>query len=118
MEAPARISPRSATERLLATTYDAVKAAAPAVEVVGGALAHSGTDKRSSARQTHSPAQFVLDMGAAYRASKRAKPIMDAFAYHPYMERADLPPTLRHVAVEDADDRRLREARLGAEARL
>ena len=22
---------------------------------------------------------------------------MDAFAYHPYMERADLPPTLRHV---------------------
>jgi hypothetical protein len=36
-------------------------------------------------------------MGAAYRASKRTKPIMDAFAYHPYMERADLPPTLRHV---------------------
>jgi hypothetical protein len=83
--------------KLLARTYDAVKAAAPAVEVLGGALAHSGTDKRSSARQTHSPAQFVLDMGAAYRASKRAKPIMDAFAYHPYMERADLPPTLRHV---------------------
>ena len=72
-----------------------------------------GTDKRSSARQTHSPAQFILDMGTAYRASKRTKPIMDAFAYHPYMERADLPPTLRHVRVEDADDRRLREARLG-----
>jgi hypothetical protein len=83
--------------KLLAKTYDAIKAVAPAVEVVGGALAHSGTDKRSSARQTHSPAQFILDMGTAYRALKRTKPIMDAFAYHPYMERADLPPTLRHV---------------------
>jgi hypothetical protein len=83
--------------KLMARTYDAVKAAAPAVEVVGGALAHSGTDKPSSARQTHSPAQFILDMGKAYRTLKRPKPIMDAFAYHPYMERADLSPTLRHV---------------------
>ena len=82
---------------LMAKTYNAVKTAAPAVEVLGGALAHSGTDKRSSGRQTHSPAQFILDMGTAYRALKRTKPIMDAFAYHPYMERADLPPTLRHV---------------------
>ena len=83
-------------EHLLAKTYDAVKAAAPAVEVDGGALAHSGTDKRGTGRDTHSPAQFILDMGAAYRASHRTKPIMDAFAYHPYMERADLPPTFRH----------------------
>ena len=70
----------------------------------------------SSAAQTHSPAQFILDMGTAYRASKRTKPIMDAFAYHPYMERADLPPTCGTSARQDADDRRLREARLGAEA--
>ena len=35
--------------KLLAKTYDAVKAAAPTVEVLGGALAHSGTDKPSSA---------------------------------------------------------------------
>ena len=83
--------------KLLAKTYDAVKAAAPSVEVLGGALAHSGTDRPSSARQTHSPAQFILDMGTAYRALERAKPVMDAFAYHPYMERADLPPTQRHV---------------------
>ena len=42
---------------------------APTVEVVGGALAHSGTDKRpSTGRETHSPAQFILDMGTAYRA--------------------------------------------------
>jgi hypothetical protein len=35
-------------------------------------------------------------MGKAYRASARSRPIMDAFAYHPYMERSDLPPTFHH----------------------
>jgi hypothetical protein len=83
-------------ERLLARTYDAVKRVAPRVEVVGGTLAHSGTNKRGTGRDTHSPARFILDMGTAYRASHRTKPIMDAFSYHPYMERSDLPPTYRH----------------------
>src|SRR6185312_1289591 len=83
-------------ERLLARTYDAVKAVAPRVEIVGGTLAHSGTDRRGTGRDTHSPAQFILDLGKAYRASHRTKPIMDAFSYHPYMERSDLPPTFRH----------------------
>jgi hypothetical protein len=83
-------------ERLLARTYDAVKRAAPTVEIVGGTLAHSGTNKRGTGRDTHSPARFILDLGTAYRASHRAKPIMDAFSYHPYMERSDLPPTFRH----------------------
>src|SRR5262249_29027549 len=81
-------------ERLLARTYDAVKRAAPKVEVLGGALAHSGTDKPGTGRDTHSPGRFILDLGVAYRASHRTKPIMDAFTYHPYMERSDLPPTL------------------------
>ena len=83
-------------ERLLARTYDAVKRAAPRVEVVGGTLAHSGTNKRGTGRDTHSPSRFILDIGAAYRASHRTKPIMDAFSYHPYMERSDLPPTFHH----------------------
>jgi hypothetical protein len=83
-------------ERLLARTYDLVKAKAPKVEVVGGALAHSGTDRRGTGRDTHSPATFILDMGKAYRSSHRTRPIMDAFAYHPYMERSDLAPVRRH----------------------
>lgn len=86
----------SAYERLLARTYDAVKAASSLVEVVGGALAHSGTDRRGTGRDTHSPATFILDMGTAYRASGRTRPIMDALAYHPYMERSNLPPTFHH----------------------
>jgi hypothetical protein len=83
-------------ERLLARTYDTVKRVAPRVEIVGGTLAHSGTNRQGTGRDTHSPSRFILDMGAAYRASHRTKPIMDAFSYHPYMERADLPPTFRH----------------------
>jgi len=86
----------SGYESLLARTYDAVKAVTPGVEVVGGALAHSGADRPGTSRDTHSPAQFILDLGRAYRATHRTRPIMDAFAYHPYMERADLPPTFRH----------------------
>jgi hypothetical protein len=83
-------------ERLLARTYNAVKRVAPRVEIVGGALAHSGTNRRGTGRDTHSPARFILDVGEAYRASGRTKPIMDAFSDHPYMERSDLPPTFRH----------------------
>src|SRR5262245_61981588 len=97
-------------ERLLARTYDAVKEVDPEVEVLGGALAHSGTDKPGTGRDTHSPGRFILDLGAAYRASHRTKPIMDAFTYHPYMERSDLPPTLRHPRSKTltiADYRRL-----------
>jgi hypothetical protein len=86
----------SGYEHLLARTYDAVKAVTPDVEVLGGALAHSGADRPGTRRDTHSPAQFILDLGRAYRASHRTRPIMDAFAYHPYMERADLPPTFQH----------------------
>ena len=37
-------------ERLLARTYDALKAASPQVEVVGGALAHRGADVNSRRR--------------------------------------------------------------------
>lgn len=87
----------AAYERLLARTYDAVKAVAPQVEVVGGALAHLGANTPGTARPTHSPAQFILDLGAAYRASGRTRPIMDAFSYHPYMEHSSLPPTFRHL---------------------
>ena len=71
---------------------------APSVEVIGGALAHSGINKRGSGRDTHAPPQFILDLGKAYRETKRQKPIMDAFAFHPYLEHANLPPTYKHYS--------------------
>jgi hypothetical protein len=83
-------------EDLLARTYDALKQAAPGVTVIGGAVSPRGADQPNGARPTHSPTAFVRDLGAAYRASGRHRPLMDVFAIHPYMQAARVPPTVRH----------------------
>ncbi len=85
-----------AYEALLARTYDAVKAVDPSVAVVGGALAPRGASTPKPGRDTHSPVDFVGDLGAAYEASGRTAPIMDAFALHPIPEGAATPPTTQH----------------------
>jgi hypothetical protein len=84
----------AAYEDLLARTYDALKQAAPHVRVIGGALSPRGTDDPHRLR-THSPTAFIRDLGAAYRASGRRAPLMDAFAIHPY-PRPKEPPTVAH----------------------
>jgi len=82
----------SAYESLLAKTYDALKEANPAVEVIGGAVSPRGGDKPGTGRDTHSPTVFIQDLGAAYRASGRTQPIMDAFAFHPYEDNSSIAP--------------------------
>jgi hypothetical protein len=83
----------AAYESLLARTYDAVKAVAPSVEVIGGALApRGGDDPTATLRPTHSPTQFILDLGAAYKASGRTAPIMDAISLHPYEDHSNVAP--------------------------
>lgn len=86
----------SSYEALLAQTYDALKSVDPKLEVVGGSLAPRGADDPAAARQTHSPTRFILDMGAALRASGRTRPLMDAFSLHVWGETSRVPPTLRH----------------------
>jgi hypothetical protein len=81
---------------LLAETYDAIKAVDPDIVVIGGALASRGSDKPAGTRPTHSPTQFIQDLGAAYRASGRSKPVLDMFALHPYPESYSIPPTFTH----------------------
>jgi hypothetical protein len=86
----------SAYEQLLATTYDALKKVDSGITVVGGNLSPRGGDDPSSSRPTHSPTQFIRDLGAAYRASGRDRPLMDAFSIHVYGESSKVPPTLTH----------------------
>ena len=81
---------------LLGPTYDAIKAVDPSITVFGGALAPRGVDKPNTGRDTHSPTAFILDLGAAYRASGRQAPIMDGFAFHPYGEASNVSPDLAH----------------------
>jgi hypothetical protein len=81
---------------LLGETYDALKAVSPQVRVIGGATAPRGGDDPKAPRQTHSPTQFIRDLGRYYRESGRAKPVMDAYAHHPYLERSEVPPDFEH----------------------
>jgi len=81
---------------LLARSYDAIKAADPGVRVLGGALSPRGGDRPGGVRPTHSPTAFIRDLGAAYRASGRSRPLMDAFAFHPYMQASRIPPAAAH----------------------
>jgi hypothetical protein len=81
---------------LLAETYDALKAVSPDIRIIGGALAPRGGDDPNAPRHTHSPTQFIRDLGTFYRESGRNEPVMDAFAHHPYLERASVPPDFAH----------------------
>jgi hypothetical protein len=82
--------------RLLARTYDAVKAVDPGIFLNGGSVSPRGIDRPNTGRDTHSPTKFITDMGIAYRALKRTKPIMNGFAFHPYGENSSTPPTVEH----------------------
>jgi hypothetical protein len=81
---------------LLAETYDALKAVSPAVNVIGGSLSARGSDRPSGSRPTHSPTRFIEDLGAAFGASGRDRPVMDMFALHPYPENSSIPADFEH----------------------
>jgi hypothetical protein len=81
---------------LLAETYDAVKAASPDVTVYGGAVSPRGTDRPGGTRPTHSPTTFIQGLGAAYRASGRSQPVMDALSIHVYGDNSSVAPSVGH----------------------
>jgi hypothetical protein len=85
-------------EKLLAASYDAIKAVRPTATVVGGALDSRGSDDPAGARPSHSPTAFIRDLGIAYRASGRTTPIMDVFDEHVYADNSSLPPSMPHTA--------------------
>jgi hypothetical protein len=88
----------TAYTQLLARTYDTMKAADRGVFIIGGSLAPRGIDRPGTGRDTHSPTAFIRDMGTAYRALKRPRPIMDGFSFHPYGESSSTPPTFVHAS--------------------
>jgi hypothetical protein len=69
----------AAYEQLLATCYDALHAADPLARVIG-----MGLSPRASTSESTEPLVFLRDVGTAYRASGRTKPIMDQISIHPY----------------------------------
>ena len=76
----------------LAAAYDALKSVDPTITVVGVGLSPRGND-RPGARSniSTSPVRFLRALGAWYRRSGRTKPLMDAFSFHPYPNKATDP---------------------------
>ena len=64
---------------LLATCYDRLHAVDPQANVIG-----FGLSPRASTSASNDPLVFLRDVGNAYRASGRTKPIMDQLSVHPY----------------------------------
>jgi hypothetical protein len=81
---------------LLGESYDALKRVSEEIRVIGGATAPRGGDDPDATRQTHSPTTFIRDLGRYYRESGRTKPVMDAYAHHPYLDRSNVPPDFEH----------------------
>jgi hypothetical protein len=83
----------AAYEPLLAGSYDALKAVDPAINVIGIGLSPRGNDQPfAKSNISTSPVRFIHDVGVAYRASGRTKPIMDELGFHPYPNQNNDPP--------------------------
>ena len=75
----------AAYEQLLARCYDVLKGVNPSIRVIGLGLSERGNDDPDApSNASTSPVRFIQAVGAAYYASGRERPIMDALAYHPY----------------------------------
>jgi putative hemolysin len=76
----------------LARAYDALKSANPETVVVGVGLSPRGNDKPDAKSNiSTSPVRFLAALGAWYRKSKRTRPLMDGFSFHPYPNSATDP---------------------------
>jgi hypothetical protein len=68
-----------AYEALLARCYDTIHANDESATVIG-----MGLSPRASTSQSNEPLSFLRNVGKAYKASGRTKPIMDSLSVHPY----------------------------------
>jgi len=72
-------------EQAMAACYDAVKAVDPGIDVIAFGLSPRGDDDfEADSNVSHSPIRFLKEVGDAYRASGRTKPIADDVSIHCY----------------------------------
>jgi len=82
-------------EHMLASSYDALKAFNPNLDVVGLATSPRGNTPNATSNVGIPPVIFIYGMGQAYKASARSTPIADNVSMHPYPNpnSADDPPS-------------------------
>jgi hypothetical protein len=72
-------------EQAMAACYDALKTVDPGIDVIAFGLSPRGNDDFDAVSNvSHSPIRFLKEVGDAYRASGRAKPIADDVSIHCY----------------------------------
>jgi hypothetical protein len=72
-------------EQAMAACYDALKAVDPGIDVIAFGLSPRGNDDFDApSNVSHSPIRFLKEVGDAYRASGRTKPIADDISVHCY----------------------------------
>jgi hypothetical protein len=72
-------------EHAMAACYDALKAVDPGIDVIAFGLSPRGNDDFDApSNVSHSPIRFLKEVGDAYRASGRTKPIADDVSVHCY----------------------------------
>jgi hypothetical protein len=84
-----------AYEALLAECWDELHALRPGVNVIA-ASAPRGNDDPAAEHPSHSPLQWYRDLGVAYRASGRQRPIFDTVGHNPYPNTSAEPPWAKH----------------------
>ena len=83
---------------VLAASYDALKAVDPTINVIGVGLSPRGNDQPfGKSNRSRSPVRFLHDLGVAYRATGRTKPVMDELAFHPYPQPQQGPPSVHYA---------------------
>jgi hypothetical protein len=70
--------------RVLAKAYDALHAANPTITVITSVSPRGNDACDASSNRSTSPVRFIHDMGVAYQALHRDRPIFDEFGIHIY----------------------------------
>jgi hypothetical protein len=82
-------------EQTMAACYDALKSVDPGIDVIAFGLSPRGNDDFDApSNVSHSPIRFLREVGEAYRASGRTKPIADDISVHCYPNQNTDAPSL------------------------
>jgi hypothetical protein len=81
---------------LLARCWDALHGLRDDVNVISNTSPRGNDRPTAKSNISHSPATFIRQIGAAYRASGRRQPIFDTVGHHVYGFSSSEPPSKRH----------------------
>ena len=87
----------AAYEALLATCYDAAHAVRTNANVISVAVSKSSDTPGAFTLAWHPPASWFTKLGAAYKASRRTKPIFDTLGYIPHPTNSSERPWTTHL---------------------